>query len=143
MLKSLDISELKSRMKLDRHGLQLVRAFYVKNTEDNQDCMEVYHDWFENLEDNVREKILNIIRELYSNKIGNNMLSAEFWEGSRAKHMLYECSMTKLKQDESVMELMETIMQHYQYVGNYIVIMAVDVYDVPNVNKAGENQEES
>lgn len=84
-----------------------------------------------------------IIRELYSTKIGNNMLSAEFWEGSRAKHMLYECSMTRLKQDESVWELMETIREHYQYVGNYIVIMAVDVYDVPNVNKAGENQEES
>ena len=143
MLKSLDIAELKSRMKLEGHSLQLLRAFYVKNTDDTQDYTEVYHGWFDNLEDNVREKVLYIIREIYSTKIGNNMLSGEFWEGSRAKHMLYECSMTKLKQDSSVEELMETIMQNYQYVGHYIVIMAVDVYDVPNVNKAGENQEES
>lgn len=143
MVKSRDISELKSRMLLDRHGLQLVRAFYVKNTDENQDYTEVYHGWFDNLEDDVREKVLYIIRELYSTKVGNNMVSNEFWEGSRAKHMLYECSMTKLKQDSSVEELMESILQHYQYVGNYMVLMVVDVYDVPGRNSAGEDQEES
>ena len=143
MVKSRDISELKSRMLLDRHGLQLVRAFYVKNTDENQDFTEVYHGWFDNLEDDVREKVLYIIRELYSTKVGNNMVSNEFWEDSRAKHMLYECSMTKLKQDSSVEELMESILQHYQYVGNYMVLMVVDVYDVPGRNSAGEDQEES
>lgn len=142
MLRSTDIAELKSRMKLNNHGLQLIRAFYVKNASD-EGYSEVYHNWFENLEDNVREKILNTIRELYSTKIGNNMLSVEFCEGARTKDLLFECSMTKLKQDSSVRELIEKIADNYEHVGNYLVIMAADVYDVPNVNKAGESQEES
>ncbi len=80
-------------------------------------------------------KYFEILRKSLSGTIGKNLLTldfpleAEFSNGPQA--FLLKLRDSRLKDDELLEAYYDKIIESYEYVGNYLILVIHDVYDVP------------
>ena len=80
-------------------------------------------------------KYFEILRKSLSGTIGKNLLTldfpleAEFSNGPQA--FLLKLRDSRLKDDELLEAYYDKIIDSYEYVGNYLILVIHDVYDVP------------
>lgn len=126
-----DIMELKKRLKKDQCTFSKVCGCYV-NAE--KKVVTTFRETFLNLDDTELHKYLEISKKVLSGTVGNNILELSFPirvnESNPRQNALMKLKSTQLKDDELLDDFYQEIIQNYEYVGNFIILLFHDNYDV-------------
>lgn len=80
-------------------------------------------------------KYFELLRRVLSGTLGKNLLNLEFpleaEETGGPQDFLYRLKESRLKDDVLLEAFYDKIIDAYQYVGNYLILVIHDVYDVP------------
>lgn len=92
-------------------------------------------------------KYFEILRKNLSGTLGKNLLTLEFplksEEEGGAQEFLLRLRDSKLKDDGLLEEYYDRIIANYEYVGNYLILIVHDVYDVPGRTSDGIDMEDA
>ena len=92
-------------------------------------------------------KYFEILRKSLSGTLGKNLLTLEFplasEETGGAQEFLLRLRDSKLKDDALLEEFYDKIISTYEYVGNYLILLVHDVYDVPGKTSDGLDMEDA
>lgn len=131
MLRNKDILELKRRFKKESCTITRMCGCYVD--ADKKKVVKL-NETFLNLEDEEFFKYLEIAKKTLSGTIGNNLLELDFAEeeegpGGKQQYLL-GLRESGLKNPELLEHLYDMIIEDYDYVGNYLILIFHDAYDV-------------
>lgn len=126
-----DIFELKRRFKKDQCTITKMAGCYVNG--EKKKLLE-FRETFLNLKDEEFFKYLEITKKLLSGGIGNNLLELNFpidenFE-SEKQGFLMRLKKSGLKDDNLLREFYQSIIDSYDFTGNYLIVVFHDVYDV-------------
>lgn len=86
-------------------------------------------------------KYFELLRKTLSGSVGKNMLNLEFplasEEEGGTQDFLLRLRESKLKDDALLEEFYDKVIGSYEYVGNYLILLIHDVYDVPGKTSDG------
>ena len=131
MLRNKDILELKRRFKKESCTITRMSGCYVNSDKDR---VVEFNENFLNLEDEEFYKYLDIAKKSLSGTIGNNLLKLDFQKneeepGGKQQYLL-GLRESGLKNPELLSHLYDIIIDNYDYVGNYLILVFHDAYDV-------------
>ena len=131
MLRNKDILELKRRFKKEACTFTKMCGCYV---DANKNKVVELNETFLNLEDEEFYKYLEIAKKALSGTIGNNLLELKFDEkeeepGGKQQYLL-GLRESGLKNPDLLEHLFDLIIENYDYVGNYLILIFHDAYDV-------------
>ena len=134
-----DILEIKRRFKKNECTFTKMCGCYV-NAE--KEIVLDFEETFLNLEDEEFYKYLEIAKKTLSGTIGNNLLELEFpleAEFSGGTHQfLMGLRESKLKNSGLLHSFYQMVIDHYDYAGNYLILLFHDAYDV--MTKTSDNR---
>lgn len=141
-----DILELKRRMKKDGTTFTRLRGCYV---DQDRNKVTSFDETFLNLEDSEFFKYLDIAKKVLSGMIGNNLLELEFPKAEEVaggrQQFLMGVRESALKNDALMDSFYDWVIDNYDYVGNYLILLFHDAYDVmtktSDNNKLDESEE--
>jgi len=132
-----DILEIKKRYKKEQATFTKMAGCYVNG---EKAIVTKFRETFLNLEDDEFHKYLEIAKKVLSGSIGNNILDLSFdSEKKEEGHQEFYMNLKKsrLLKDDVLDELYQRIIDTYEYVGNFIILLFHDVYDV--ITKTEDN----
>lgn len=133
-----DILELKKRFKKDYCTFTKMCGCYV-NGEKN--ILLQFRETFLNLEEDDYFKYLEIAKKVLSGTIGNNILELNFPlndDLTNEKQLsLMQLKKSSLKDDMLLEDFYKSIIDSYEYTGNYLILVFHDSYDV--ITKTSDN----
>lgn len=92
-------------------------------------------------------KYFEILHKSLSGTIGKNLLNLEFPLESESKggtqEFLLRLRDSKLRDDALLEQFYDRIIESYEYVGNYLILLIHDAYDVPGRTKDGAEMEDA
>ena len=136
--------ELKRRLKKDQCTFTKMCGCYVNS---NKEKILTFQETFLNLEEEEFYKYLEIARKVLSGTVGNNLLELSFpleeEEPGHRQHSLMAIRADGLKNTELVDILYDQIIQYYDFVGNYLILLFHDAYDVMTKTSDGISVDES
>ena len=139
-----DVMELKRRLKKDQCTFTKMCGCYVNG---NKEKILTFQETFLNLEEEEFYKYLEIARKVLSGTVGNNLLELSFpleeEEPGHRQHSLMAIRADGLKNTELVDILYDQIIQYYDFVGNYLILLFHDAYDVMTKTSDGISVDES
>lgn len=139
-----DILELKRRLKKDDCTFTKMCGYYV-NGEKN--IILNFKETFLNLEEDEFFKYLEIAKKVLSGTIGNNLLELNFplnEENTNEKQsFLMALKKSKLKDDNMLDSFYKSIIDSYDYTGNFLILIFHDAYDVITKTKDNLKLDES
>ncbi|MCI9069260.1 DUF4317 domain-containing protein [Clostridium sp.] len=139
-----DILELKKRFKKDHCTFTKMCGCYV-NGEKN--ILLKFRETFLNLEEDDYFKYLEIAKKVLSGTIGNNILELNFElneEHINEKQLSFmKLKNSGLKDDALVNEFFNSIIENYDYTGNFLILIFHDAYDVITKTKDNIKLDES
>lgn len=139
-----DILELKRRLKKDDCTFTKMCGCYV-NGEKN--IILNFKETFLNLEEDEFFKYLEIAKKILSGTIGNNLLELNFplnEENTNEKQsFLMALKKSKLKDDNMLDSFYKSIIDSYDYTGNFLILIFHDAYDVITKTKDNLKLDES
>lgn len=139
-----DILELKRRLKKDDCTFTKMCGCYV-NGEKN--IILNFKETFLNLEEDEFFKYLEIAKKVLSGTIGNNLLELNFplnEENTNEKqYFLMALKKSKLKDDTLLDNFYKSIIDSYDYTGNFLILIFHDAYDVITKTKDNLKLDES
>lgn len=141
-----DILELKRRFKKDACTFTRLCGCYV---DADRNKVTTFGETFLNLEDEEFHKYLELAKKVMSGTIGNNILELEFPTAEEApggrQQFLMGLRESSLKSDELMEAFYDLVIDSYSYVGNYLILIFHDAYDVmtktSDNNKLDESEE--
>lgn len=141
-----DIMELKRRFKKDSCTFTRLCGCYV---DADRNKVVSFGETFLNLEDEELHKYLEIAKKVLSGAPGNNMLELEFPAAEEApggrQQFLMGLRESVLKNDDLLDAFYDLVIDSYDYVGNYLILIFHDAYDVmtktTDNNKLDESEE--
>lgn len=141
-----DILELKRRFKKEACTFTRMCGCYV---DADRNKVTTIGETFLNLEDEEFYKYLEIAKKVMSGTIGNNILELEFPTAEEAaggrQQFLMALRESALKNDDMMDAFYDMIIDSYNYVGNYLILVFHDAYDVmtktSDNNKLDESEE--
>lgn len=139
-----DILELKKRFKKDHCTFTKMCGCYV-NGEKN--ILLKFRETFLNLEEDDYFKYLEIAKKVLSGTIGNNILELNFElneEHINEKQLSFmKLKNSGLKDDTLLDEFYNSIIENYDYTGNFLILIFHDAYDVITKTKDNAKLDES
>ena len=92
-------------------------------------------------------KYFEILRKTLSGTLGKNLMTLEFplksEEEGGTQEFLLRLRDSKLKDDALLEEFYDKIIENYEFVGNYLILVIHDVYDVPGRTSDGIDMEDA
>ncbi|MCR5459864.1 MAG: DUF4317 domain-containing protein [Acetatifactor sp.] len=92
-------------------------------------------------------KYFEILKKSLSGTIGKNLLNLEFPLSSESaggtQEFLYRLKQSGLKDDALLEQFYDQIISTYEYVGNYLILLIHDCYDVPKHTLDGVENEDA
>lgn len=139
-----DILELKKRFKKDSCTFTRMSGCYVD--ADKRVILD-FSRTFLNLEEEEFFKYLEIAKKVLSGTIGNNLLELNFTnyeEGESGKqYSLMQLKKSALKDDAMLKDFYQSIIDSYDYTGNFLILLFHDAYDVITRTKDNSKLDES
>ena len=139
-----DILELKKRFKKDHCTFTKMCGCYV-NGEKN--ILLKFRETFLNLEEDDYFKYLEIAKKVLSGTIGNNLLELNFElneEFVNEKQMSFmQLKNSQLKDDSLLDNFYNSIIENYDYTGNFLILIFHDAYDIITKTKDNAKLDES
>lgn len=127
-----EISEIKKLFTPGNCSITRICGCYVecgenKKTEWNQAFLALPEDEL--------YKYFEILRKSLSGTLGKNLLNLEFSEKSRneggQQEFLLHLRDSKLRDEALLEQFYDRIIESYEYVGNYLILLIHDAYDIP------------
>ena len=141
MLQIKDIKEIKRRLKKNEATFTRMTGCYVNSEKEK---VLTFAQSFLNLEDEEYFKYLELAKAVFAEKIDDQMLDLEFKANGQERN-LQALRQSKLKNEEMLDAFYDNIIEQYYYVGNYLILVFHDAYDVLKVttdnNKLDESEE--
>ncbi len=139
-----EISEIKRRFRAQRSNINHIRGCCV-NTEG--EIISEFDQSLAFLTEDESDKILTTLRKTLSGYVGRNLIDIEFSTKqvleSEEHKMLMDIKNSSLSDTEAVHKLYDKIIKSVSFEENYIILLAVDKYDVIGKHVDGEEQDES
>ena len=133
-----DVLEIKRRFKKEACTFTRMCGCYV---DADHNKITKISETFLNLDDAEYYKYLDIAKKALSGTIGNNLLELEFPLEEEAtggrQQFLMGLRESKLKNDDLMDTFYDMIIDSYDYVGNYLILIFHDAYDV--ITKTSDN----
>ena len=127
-----EVLELKRRLKKTSCSIDRVCGCYV---DAGKEKVTQFNHTFLNLEDVEFHKYLEIANKCLSGKIGNSLMTLDFSTdqeiNGEAHKLLMGLRNSKLKDEGLLDAFYDHVIETYEYVGNYLILVFHDVYDVP------------
>ena len=139
-----EISEIKKLFTPGNCSITRICGCYVecgenKKTEWNQAFLALPQDEL--------YKYFEILRKSLSGTIGKNLLNLAFSEKSRneggQQEFLLHLRDSKLRDDALLEQFYDHIIEYYEYVGNYLILLIHDAYDIPGRTRDGIEMEDA
>lgn len=133
-----EISELKKLLTQRNCSITRICGCYVDGEKNKK---TEFKQAFLALPEEDMFKYFEILRKSLSGTLGKNLLTLEFplaseEEGGTQEFML-RLRDSKLKDDALLDQYYDRIIETYEYVGNYLILVVHDVYDVPGKTSDG------
>ena len=130
-MKRTDMMELKRRLKKETCTITKMCGCYV---DANKNKVVELNETFLNLDDEEFYKYLDIAKKTLSGTVGNNLLELDFpleeeVVGGRQQFFM-ALRESNLSNADLLERLYDLIIEHYQYVGNYLILIFHDTYDI-------------
>ena len=139
-----EVAELKKRFGKDTHNIDRVSGCYV-NAE--KEKVATFSNAFLNAEEDEMFKFLDIAKKSLGGKLGNNLIELAFpmeeEKQGGVQHSLLALRDSKLKNEDLLNTYYDHIINTYEYVGNYLIVLFHDTYDVPSKSNDGASMGES
>lgn len=133
-----EVLELKRRLKKEECTFTRMSGCYV---DGQKNIVLKIGETFLNLKDEEFYKYLEIAKKTLSGTIDNNLLTLEFplsEENAGGKQQfLMGLRDSKLKNEDLLERFYQLVIENYHYVGNYLILLFHDVYDV--ITKTTDN----
>ncbi|MCR4998713.1 MAG: DUF4317 domain-containing protein [Lachnospiraceae bacterium] len=127
-----EVTEIKRRFKKEGCSITRVCGCYV---DAGKEKITQFGQTFLNLEDEEFHKYLEIVNKCLSGTVGNNLMELQFpldEELDDGTHkILMALRESKLKDDGLLDAFYDHVIETYDFVGNYLILLFHDVYDVP------------
>ena len=115
------------------------------NGEKNK--VKTFNESFYNLPEEEMYKYLEIFRKTLSGVPGKNLLDMAFTEGgadeSAGHGLLDRIRRSELKDDEVLQSFYDKVISGYDIVGNYLILLIYQSYDVPGMTTDGIMEEDA
>lgn len=126
-----DLMELKRRFKKESCTISRMAGCYV---DASREKVLKLNESFLNLDEEEFYKFLEIAKKTMAGTIGNNVLELDFPLDEEApggkQQFLYGLRSSNLDNEELLDRLYDLIIDNYQYVGNYLILVFHDSYDI-------------
>ena len=139
-----DILELKKRLKKDHCTFTKMCGCYVNG---EKHVILKFRETFLNLEEDEYFKYLDIAKKVLSGTIGNNLLELNFPLNEDLTNenqlSLIKLKSSQLKDDTLLDNFYNSIIDNYDYTGNFLILIFHDAYDVITKTKDNMKLDES
>ena len=139
-----DILELKKRFKKDYCTFSKMCGCYVNG---EKHIISKFRETFLNLDEDEYFKYLEISKKVLSGTIGNNILELNFPLDenliNEKQISLMKLKNSALKNDDLLDEFYNSIIDSYDYTGNFLILLFHDTYDVITKTKDNNKLDES
>lgn len=139
-----DILELKRRLKKDHCTFTKMCGCYVNG---EKHVILKFRETFLNLDEDEYFKYLEIAKKVLSGTIGNNILELNFPTNeeliNEKQVSLMKLKNSQLKDDVLLDEFYDSIIDNYDYTGNFLILIFHDAYDVITKTKDNAKLDES
>jgi len=126
-----DLLELKKRFKKESCTISRMAGCYVDASR--QKVLKL-NETFLNLDEEEFYKFLDIAKKTMAGTIGNNILELDFPLDEESvggkQQFLYGLRSSNLENEELLDRLYDLIIDNYQYIGNYLILVFHDSYDI-------------
>ncbi len=143
MIKS-EISEIKKLFTQNNCSITRICGCYVDGEKNKKTELK---EAFLALPEEEMFKYFEILRKTLSGTLGKNLLTLDFplksEEEGGTQEFLLRLRDSKLKDDALLEEFYDKIIEAYEYVGNYLILIIHDVYDVPGKTSDGFEMEDA
>lgn len=139
-----EISEIKKLLTQKNCSITRICGCYVDGEKNKK---TEFHQAFLALPEEEMFKYFEILRKTLSGTPGKNLLTLEFPLASEAQggtqEFLLRLRDSRLKDDALLEEFYDKIISAYEYVGNYLILVVHDAYDVPGKATDGMEMEDA
>ncbi|MBR5247878.1 MAG: DUF4317 domain-containing protein [Lachnospiraceae bacterium] len=139
-----EITELKKLLTQNNCSITRICGCYVDGEKNKK---AEFRQPFLALPEEELFKYFEILRKCYSGSLGKNMLNLEFplaaEEQGGPHDLLLRLRDSKLKDDILLDAFYDKVIETYEYVGNYLILIIHDVYDVPGKTSDGIEMEDA
>lgn len=143
MIKS-EINEIKRLFTLSNCSITRICGCYVDGEKNKK---TEFKDAFLSLPEEEIFKYFELLRKTLSGSIGKNLLDLDFplaaEESGGTQEFLLRLRNSKLKDDTLLEEFYDKIISSYEFVGNYLILLIHDAYDVPGKTSDGLTMEDA
>ena len=129
-----ELSEIKSQYTLENCGILRLCGCYV---DGERNKIKHFNENFLNLPEEEKHKYFDIFKKTLSGTPGKNLIDMKFnvdaYADEGARTFLMNLRDSGLKDDRLLDEFYDRIINNYSYVGNYLILLINQVYDIPTV----------
>ncbi len=134
-----EINEIKSLFDtIQECGILKLAGCYVNGDKEK---VKTFSESFYNLPEEEMYKYLEIFRRTLAGTPGKNLLDMSFTNPEetpdRGKGLLNKLKKSELKDDSLLERFYDLVIEHYNYVGNYLILLIHQAYDVPGMTADG------
>ncbi len=139
-----EISEIKKLLTPKKCSITRICGCYVDGEKNKKTELK---QAFLALPEEEMFKYFEILRKNLSGTLGKNLLTLEFPLASESEggtqEFLLRLRDSRLKDDALLEEYYDRIIANYEYVGNYLILLVHDAYDVPGRTMDGIDMEDA
>ncbi len=129
-----ELNEIKSQYTLEDWGILRLCGCYV---DGERNKITQFNENFLNLPEEEKHKYFDIFKKTLSGTPGKNLVDMKFnvdaYADEGARTFLMNLRDSGLKDDRLLDEFYDRIINNYSYVGNYLILLINQVYDIPAV----------
>ena len=129
-----ELNEIKSQYTLENCGILRLCGCYV---DGERNKITQFNENFLNLPEEEKHKYFDIFKKTLSGTPGKNLIDMKFnvdaYADEGARTFLMNLRDSGLKDDRLLDEFYDRIINNYSYVGNYLILLINQVYDIPTV----------
>lgn len=139
-----EISEIKKQFTPSNCSISRICGCYVDGEKNKK---ATFKEAFLSLPEEDMFKYFDILRKNLSGTLGKNLLNLEFpidaeLEGG-PHEFLMKLRASQLKDDELLEAFYDKVIEHYEYVGNYLILLIHDSYDIPGRTSDGIDMDDA
>lgn len=131
-----EIAEIRRRFNIEKTNIKCVRGCYVN---ENKEIISDFSRTFATIPKEEAQSLIAIIKKTLSGTLGKNLIDIEFSNeqvvSSDEHDLLMKLKDSELGDDDAVNELYRKIVRSHFSEEKYLILLALDCYDVPTYSK--------
>ena len=139
-----EIAELRRRFRADKTSISRIRGAYVN---EKREIISEMDQSVAMMTETEADEILSLLKKTLSGKVDTNLIDIHFTTQqvmeSPEHKLLCNLRETSLQDNDLVHEFYQKIISSLEIEGNYMILLALDTYDVFTYRKDGAKDDES